>query len=1224
MGQTMKSQNKEVLNKIFALHSLFVENNDKDTAAKAKELGRKLLDKEFAIAFCGHFSAGKSSMINKLVGEPILPSSPIPTSANLVKIRSGEEYAKVFFKEGRPKLYPAPYEYDEVKAFCKDGYQIDSIEISKNSKVIPQEVTIMDTPGIDSTDDAHRIATESALHLADLVFYVMDYNHVQSELNFMFTRELAAAGKELYLIVNQIDKHRDIELGFESFKESVRSSFEAWGVEPAGIFYTSLRNEELQHNQFEELRLFIKDRMESRAVLLPVSVSNSAAKLAKDHLSFLSEEQQVEIERLQNVLADAPEQGKEITEKLAVSSQQIKDLDVQLKKADQEFDSEARKVLDNAYLMPFQTRELAESYLQSQEPGFKVGLLFSKQKTEQEREARLNQFYSDLEDKVQTQISWHLKELLLKKLNKKEINDLELTSMAQEFSLHAEKEILLKTLKPGARLSGEYLLNYTEEVANELKKLARTKLTLFKDRYLAVISELTAKEKKRVKEEHNRLKRLEEAQENLLSIQIKLEQNQHFTEEILSGNAEQMIDEQAISKAFFIPEKEAEIAIKADTDHQATIPSAAIKHHEETETDLQEQQQDAPDEKRVKQIVEKLTFTAEQIEEFPGLTRVARELVQKAERLTEKEFTVALFGAFSAGKSSFANALVGENILPVSPNPTTAAINKIKPVTEEFPHGTVLVQFKTERRLFEEVARSLQMFDMKAGSIKEALEKARGLKDIQQDAGAADKTHLAFLQAFTEGYTLFEHHEGQLLVTDLQEFRGFVAEEEKSCLVEYIEVYYDCSLTRHGISLVDTPGADSINTRHTGVAFDYIKNSDVILFVTYYNHAFSKADREFLIQLGRVKDSFELDKMFFIVNAVDLAGSKDEMVSVVDYVREQLALYGIRKPHVYPVSSLLALKEKQESKKNGPSLFPAFEHAFYSFISGGLMDMAIESAEAKWKQSLNLLENMITSSEEDRDVKEQKRRSLETEKSDMIHNLREHSPELLVKRLSQESDELTYYIKQRVFFRFGDFFRESFHPSVIKDDGRNLNKALQGALHDLLESIGYDFAQELRATSLRLEVFIGKQLKELQQTLRKEIKDGNAKIPISEVELGDIPAPNFENAFKDTDPDSFKKALSLFKNPKSFFEKNEKVLMANELEKGIQLPAEQYLESGNSKMKDHYTQALETEFNRILAEIEVQLEEYVTGLVYALNDEFPVDVLKEALASIRASAEGRA
>ena len=175
---------------------------------------------------------------------------------------------------------------------------------------------------------------------------------------------------------------------------------------------------------------------------------------------------------------------------------------------------------------------------------------------------------------------------------------------------------------------------------------------------------------------------------------------------------------------------------------------------------------------------------------------------------------------------------------------------------------------------------------------------------------AFEKTHLAFLQAFVRGIEAYRNELGETIQTNLTEFTGFVANEEQSCLVEWIEVYYDCELTRKGITFVDTPGADSINARHTGVAFEYIKNSDAILFVTYYNHAFSKADREFLIQLGRVKDTFALDKMFFIVNAIDLAQDEEEMNAVLDYVEDQLVTYGIRQPHLYPVSSLQALKEK--------------------------------------------------------------------------------------------------------------------------------------------------------------------------------------------------------------------------------------------------------------------------------------------------------------------------
>ena len=171
MGQTVAQQDQKLLERILSLYKLMHSNNDEDIAEKVRELGRKSVEEEFSIAFCGHFSAGKSSMINKLIGDNILPSSPIPTSANLVRLKSGDEYAKVSFKKGGSRLYPAPYDYETVKSYCKDGDQIQAIEISHDGAKFLEEAVIMDTPGIDSTDDAHRIATESALHLSDIVFY---------------------------------------------------------------------------------------------------------------------------------------------------------------------------------------------------------------------------------------------------------------------------------------------------------------------------------------------------------------------------------------------------------------------------------------------------------------------------------------------------------------------------------------------------------------------------------------------------------------------------------------------------------------------------------------------------------------------------------------------------------------------------------------------------------------------------------------------------------------------------------------------------------------------------------------------------------------------------------------------------------------------------------------------------------------------------------------------
>ena len=146
--------------KLAAAYDYVLAHQDSDNAAKIKQLAGKLAQQEFAIAFCGHFSAGKSTIINRLIGENLLPSSPIPTSANLVKVKAGEAYAKVFFKNEKPRMYLAPYDYELVKQYCKDGDQIQEIELSQADCQLPPQVVVLDTPGIDSADDAHRIATE--------------------------------------------------------------------------------------------------------------------------------------------------------------------------------------------------------------------------------------------------------------------------------------------------------------------------------------------------------------------------------------------------------------------------------------------------------------------------------------------------------------------------------------------------------------------------------------------------------------------------------------------------------------------------------------------------------------------------------------------------------------------------------------------------------------------------------------------------------------------------------------------------------------------------------------------------------------------------------------------------------------------------------------------------------------------------------------------------------
>ncbi len=623
----------------------------------------------------------------------------------------------------------------------------------------------------------------------------------------------------------------------------------------------------------------------------------------------------------------------------------------------------------------------------------------------------------------------------------------------------------------------------------------------------------------------------------------------------------------------------------------------------------------------------RLRTVSREVAIVPGMQAQATSMLERAERLEANRFTVALFGAFSAGKSSFANALMGEMVLPVSPNPTTAAINKIMPPTDEFPHGTVRVVLKTQEAIESDVLRSLAIFSIHADNLASGLKEVERI-DVSQIAPNA-KPHYTFLKAVTKGFAEMGGHIGGELIVDMTAFKGFVAKEEKACFAEYIELYFSCPLTDQGIVLVDTPGADSINARHTGVAFDYMKNADVVLFVTYYNHAFAQADREFLLQMGRVKDSFEMDKMFFLVNACDLAASEEELAGVLEHVGKNLLQCGIRHPRIYPVSSQTAMLARLHAKGKlagssekvyrqrlnlsetdellsaeqalAHSGLTAFEQDFMRYTLGELTEVAVTNAFAEMKRAHATLGEFIQMAQADVHLRAEKRQAASDAKAAAVAAIHALSVASEERDLVKEREELLYYVKQRLFFRFNELFAYAFNPSVLKEDGRNMKQALQSSLQDLLRMIGYDLAQELRATSLRLEKFLNKCGARLTAQWAKETAEYAPGLTLAAYAYHQVETPTFNEELSPQASQSLQKPLGLFKNSKDFFEQNGKTKMRDEMEKLLQEPVAQFIAAGGdllaTQIAEAFAAVVEAERNRVI----VQVDEYFTGVFAALD-----------------------
>ncbi len=1189
MKQGHQSRTKIKEDVLFERLALIERKLEAPESIKIKQLIQKLVSGEQHFLFSGHFSAGKSSLINAIFETNLLPSSPIPASANTVRVRSGRPGAAVYFQNGKKMAFEAPYNIEEVKAYCLNGDDVERVELSAPS-ALEEDVVLIDTPGIDSTDEAHRLSTESSMYLADVVFYVMDYNHVQSEVNYQFIRDLYRQNKKVILIVNQIDKHKESEISFKTFQRSVVESFETWGMSLESFFFISLREVDHPHNQFNQLKAYMEGLSKKSTEEKVNRVYDSAVELLSDVTTVSSEDEVSEAyDALKKTVAFSKER---------------------LQLIEDEFQSEASNILKSAILMPYDVREAGRAYLESLQPGFKVGFVFREKKTDQERAARYDKFVSGLEKQVKSQLEWHFHQLIQQLVN---TSRLKKKDVDMNGSLIPDFSVIQEEAKKGNGATGEAVLHYTENISNRLKVQLKQQAERMKDELLEevradherITSEETTSFKKEVGDEAATtfLKRIEEADHQYADLWSILEG--HFDNDATRAGDELRRE---------LSKESGEVVI-VESNVEETVPQKA-EEKKKQKTGQQEKSEALPSPDRT---VHALNGTAEQIRDLPGFEYTYENLIERAKKMAEKNYTVALFGAFSAGKSSFANALIGERILPSSPNPTTATLNRICPVTEQHHHKTAMIYYKSEDELLEDLNHSFSYFGEKAFTLKDSLQIIQAGKLFKRES-ADTKPHALFLRAVLEGKDVLEYLGQQREVT-MEQYNDMVVNETKAAFISSISLYYDCPLTQEGITLVDTPGADSINARHTGVAFQYMKAADAILYVTYYNHAFSKADREFLIQLGRVKDVFELDKMFFLLNAADLASDEAELQIVIDHVTNQLQQYGIRQPSLYPVSSLAGIlhtTEVNEKERQFLSKLPdrlkdrgglgLFESRFYQFIQSDLSQMAVEANIAEMNRIAKLLEQWLSHFEMNVDQKEKQLEQMKRDAESVNIEVVNYSITESITFIKQELTELVHYIPQRLFYRFNDFFKEAFNPSVVK--GR---EGLTNASHNLIEDIDQDLLQEMRAASLRVERFMKLERRKNEKELQLLISEKLTDFRFSRLDDQEMETPAFTQSLASwISVETVQKlARTGFKSPKQFFEQGGRDSLRDELKDSFQSPVQNYLHAERDTIEAQALAFYEHSVKETKAEIEKQVNAYVDARSRMLTSNVTKEILEE-------------
>ncbi|MCQ9277812.1 dynamin family protein [Staphylococcus borealis] len=852
--------NNEQLDILYKLKKEVEKSKNSTLVHTINQVIKKVYLNQYTASFVGHFSAGKSTLINLLLEQDILPSSPVPTTSNTAIVSVSDKQGIIANLENQQ--YSKLKTYDEVKKMNRLNVDVESVEINFPSTKFKNGFTLQDTPGVDSNVATHQSTTEQFMYTSNILFYTVDYNHVQSALNFQFIKRMNDVGIPVIFIINQIDKHNDDEITFETFKERVNKSIEDWEINLTDIFYVSKFDH--PENELSRLSQYLVEKDNNREAIEDY-VNRTVKFITEAQLGYIQNELQDILEQL-NINEDEFEHAYAKFQQNQAVSEEAR----LLNNPDQllSFLKQKRKdVLDNAYIMTHDMREEIRQYLESMSDDFKVGgFLNKKKKKQEEQEARLQNVVTKLQDKMNQQIRQPLREdmsFLTRFINNSEVNH---DILNQHYDI--DSSLISNLYQPQTSISNTYVLTFSDGVLKAIRNDVEKQSNPLFDKAIKYTQaqDLT-----------------EETTDNLQIYEHYLEL-QNLKSSLTTKNYLHYYIHMEDSLDKLIGRTEANYVLE-DTEQVITNDEDASNHHS-----------------NVNHINEvNIQAALDIINPVPLFERTKKDIKDTLERLDNKLVKIGVFGTFSAGKSSLINALLGGQYLVSSPNPTTAA-------TTELSYGeNSQITLKTEEQLLNELNQLIEYHDVSFDTLDSFIH-----SDIQRLKRKLEKNQLAFVSAVHKHYSMYKDMlaEGAKHVISREEIKKWSAEDEFATFVKTVHINLPIEWLK-GKIIVDSLGLHSNNQRHTNETEQILTSSDLILYVSYFNHSFTDNDKHFIEHMKEMNQLNENQAFKMVINAVDLAESSDDLNAVKHYVKDALTQVNL-KSDIFGVSSRQALKQSDE------------------------------------------------------------------------------------------------------------------------------------------------------------------------------------------------------------------------------------------------------------------------------------------------------------------------
>lgn len=179
------------------------------------ELREKIASHTFNLLVVGQYNRGKTTLINALIGESLLPVGVIPLTSVVTVLSHGDTAAiNVRFEDGR-SLEATPEslaDYVTEAGNPHNGKGVREVAVTYPSPWLEGGVRLVDTPGIGSVYSHNTDLAYRYLPQADAVLFLLSADQPVSQAECDFLRDVREYAQRIFFLLNKADYLSETEL----------------------------------------------------------------------------------------------------------------------------------------------------------------------------------------------------------------------------------------------------------------------------------------------------------------------------------------------------------------------------------------------------------------------------------------------------------------------------------------------------------------------------------------------------------------------------------------------------------------------------------------------------------------------------------------------------------------------------------------------------------------------------------------------------------------------------------------------------------------------------------------------------------------------------------------------------------------------------------------------------------------------------------------------------